>query len=115
MIHVNDFIDPIIALHNHHSDFTSTLLTAVDEVASSASTAVDEAVTSVATTAAATAEALSPYSKVDKTGFIGFIATYVESAIDLGHNILNGIGVKNNYGYSIIFFTMFGKPILLPR
>jgi hypothetical protein len=59
--------------------------------------------------AEATQEAVSPYSKVDKTGFIGFIATYVEEAIDLGHSLFTSLGIKNSYGYAIIVFTCFGK------
>jgi hypothetical protein len=58
-------------------------------------------------------EAVSVYSKVDKTGFIGFLATYVELAIDLGHNIFGSLGLKNNYGYSIIVFTFLSKSHLL--
>jgi len=50
----------------------------------------------------------SPYSKVDKTGFIGFFATGIEIAIDFGHDIINKIGVQNSYGFSIILFTILG-------
>lgn len=59
----------------------------------------------------APAAAVSPYSKVDKTGFIGGIATYVEYAIDGGHNLLKGLGLKYTYGYAIILFTVFGKKL----
>jgi len=48
----------------------------------------------------------NPYSKVDKTGFIGFFANYIEIAIDFGHNVLPG---KNTYGLSIILFTLLSK------
>lgn len=54
-------------------------------------------------------EAVSAYSKVDKTGFIGFFATYIEIAIDFGRSIFQKVGVQNGYGFSIILFTMLGK------
>lgn len=54
-------------------------------------------------------ESVSVYSKVDKTGFIGFIADYVERVIDFGHDTFQGFGLVNSYGYSIILFTLFGK------
>lgn len=54
-------------------------------------------------------EAASIYSKSDKTGFIGFFATYIEIAIDFGNNLFNKIGIKNSYGYSIILFTLLSK------
>lgn len=52
---------------------------------------------------------VSRYSVVDKTGFIGVIADNVENAIDFGHNILQKVGIKYTYGFSIILFTFFGK------
>merc|ERR1711871_633462 len=48
---------------------------------------------------------------VDKTGLIGFIATYIEQAIDLFHNTLPG---KETYGFSIIIFTCLIKALTLP-
>ena len=54
-------------------------------------------------------EVVSVYSKVDKTGFIGFFATYIEMAIDLGNSLFETLGVNNGYGFSIILFTIFGK------
>lgn len=51
-------------------------------------------------------EAVSMYSKVDKTGFIGFFATYIEEAIDLGRSVVG------SYGVSIILFTVLGKKSL---
>ena len=48
---------------------------------------------------------------VDKTGVIGFFATYIEQAIDLFHNILPG---KETYGLSIIIFTCLIKALTLP-
>ena len=67
--------------------------------------------------AAAAAKALPPaevsrYSTVDKTGFIGNIANYIEQAIDLGHTTLQGTGLKNTYGFSIILFTLLGTSLL---
>ena len=53
--------------------------------------------------------AVSAYSKVDKTGIIGFLATYIEIGIDLGKNLFQSLGVQNAYGPSILLFTMFGK------
>lgn len=63
---------------------------------------------------AADEAAASPYSKVDKTGVIGFLADYIEQAIDLSKNALNGMGVKNAYGFSIILFTILIKAATLP-
>lgn len=59
-------------------------------------------------------EAVSAYSKVDKTGFIGFFATYIEVAIDFGRTLFQKLGVDNAYGYSIILFTVFIKAVTLP-
>ena len=50
----------------------------------------------------------SAYTKTDKTGVIGFFATYIELAIDFGHSMFNKIGIVNSYGYSIILFTLLG-------
>jgi YidC/Oxa1 family membrane protein insertase len=58
--------------------------------------------------------AVSAYSKVDKTGFIGFIATYVEVAIDAFHGGLTGVGIQNSYGYAIMAFTLLVKLVTLP-
>lgn len=52
------------------------------------------------------ASAASLYSKVDKTGFIGFFANYIEIAIDFGHRSLQATGLKDTYGASIILFTL---------
>jgi len=59
-------------------------------------------------------ENTSPYTKVDKTGFIGFFANGIEIAIDFGHDIINKLGVQNSYGYSIILFTILVKALTLP-
>ena len=55
------------------------------------------------------APAVSMYSKVDKTGFIGTCASYIEQAIDLSHELFLKLGVKNSYGFSIILFTFLSK------
>ena len=60
-------------------------------------------------------EAASVYSKVDKTGFIGFIADGIEKIIDFGHETLKQTGLKSTYGFSIIAFTIFGKHEYLNR
>ncbi len=54
-------------------------------------------------------EAVSAYSKVDKTGFIGFFAEYIENAVDFGSNLFKGMGLKEGYGFSIILFTLFSE------
>lgn len=59
-------------------------------------------------------EAVSVYSKVDKTGFIGFIADGIEKVIDFGHETLQRTGLQATYGYSIIAFTIFVKIVTLP-
>lgn len=51
----------------------------------------------------------SIYSKVDKTGFIGTCADYIEQAIDLSHTLFVNLGIKNSYGFSIILFTFLSK------
>lgn len=53
-------------------------------------------------------EAVSVYTKIDKTGFIGSIATYIEIAIDLFQRFFNAAGIKNGYGPAIILFTIIG-------
>jgi len=58
--------------------------------------------------------AASAYTKTDKTGVIGFFATYIELAIDFGHSMFNKIGIVNSYGYSIILFTLLVKAATLP-
>jgi hypothetical protein len=56
---------------------------------------------------------VSIYSKVDKTGVIGTIASYIEMAIDLSHELIQKLGVKDTYGYSIILFTILSKSLYL--
>ena len=57
--------------------------------------------------------AVSAYSKVDKTGFIGFCADILERAIDLSHDLMQKLGVKDTYGFSIILLTIFSKSMQL--
>jgi len=64
--------------------------------------------------AAAPAAPASPYSKVDRTGFIGGIADVIEQAIDVGHKALLGLGMENTYGFSILIFTVLIKLATLP-
>ena len=52
---------------------------------------------------------VSPYTKVDKTGFIGGIADVMERAIDLSHDLMQKLGIKDTYGYSIVLLTIFSK------
>jgi hypothetical protein len=57
--------------------------------------------------------AVSIYSKVDKTGFIGACADILERAIDLSHDLMQKLGVKDTYGFSIILLTIFSKFVTL--
>ena len=102
----HDIIDSFTSLSHLHPQLIS------DHISSSFLLSVDDVtgVTDAATNSASVVvEAASPYSKVDKTGVIGFIASYVEGAIDGGHSLLQTLGVKYSYGFSIIIFTLFGK------
>ena len=87
-------LDPQLLINDHIPSFLLSLDDVTDATTKSASAVV---------------EAASPYSKIDKTGVIGFIASYVELAIDGGHSLLQSVGVKYSYGFSIIIFTLFGK------
>lgn len=58
--------------------------------------------------------AVSPYSKVDKSGFIGGIANVIEGGIDLAHNTLSSAGISGAYGISICLFTALIKTLTLP-
>jgi len=60
------------------------------------------------------AKAVSPYQKVDNTGFIGAIAGVIETAIDFGHTTLKSMGMRDAYGLSIIIFTCLIKAATLP-
>jgi membrane protein insertase Oxa1/YidC/SpoIIIJ len=57
---------------------------------------------------------VSTYSKVDKSGFIGFFANIIEQGIDLIHVGLNKVGVEYSYGISIILFTFLIKALTFP-
>lgn len=65
----------------------------------------------VATHAAST---YSPYAAADRTGFIGSIASVIESAIGFAHTNLESAGITNNYGISICLFTLLIKILSLP-
>ena len=60
------------------------------------------------------AEEVSRYATVDKSGFIGGIASGIETAIDFCHDLLNKVGVKYSYGFSIALFTLLIKAATLP-
>ena len=66
----------------------------------------DEGITKAVDTAAGE---VSRFSQVDKTGVIGFLADYIEKAIDLVHSLLNGVGVEYSYGIAIIILTCLSK------
>lgn len=106
----------VIDLHNHVHDISGVADALVNaKVAgmnsiSSFFAAADDVSTSVQQTA----EAVSPYTKVDKTGFIGFWADIIEKGIDLGHTTLQATGLKATYGISIILFTLLIKALTLP-
>ena len=92
MLSPHEIIDPLLQLHPLHShgfDLSHSFLLSDGEPVA--------------------AEAVSLYSKVDKTGFIGFLANYVEIVIDFTHNVIKGLGVENSYGFSIILFTILSK------
>ena len=72
---------------DHLSTFQHSLYTAADEVVAN----------------------VSPYSKVDKTGPIGFAAGYIEQVIDFFRDVLGKAGIANGYGFSIIAFTLISK------
>lgn len=101
----HDIIDSLSTLSQLHphiiTDHIPSLLLSADDISAGSDV--------VTNTASAAVEAASPYSKIDKTGVIGFIASYVEIAIDGGHTLLQNLGVKYSYGFSIIIFTLFGK------
>lgn len=63
---------------------------------------------------AAVTEAVSPYSKIDKTGPIGFLGGVIEQAIDGIHNLLHSAGIEYTYGFAIIFFTLCVRALTLP-
>ena len=97
MLSPHEIIDPLLQLksliHSHGLDLSHSFLLSDGETVA--------------------AEAVSLYSKVDKTGFIGFLANYVEIVIDFTHNAIKGLGVENSYGFSIILFTILSKYYLM--
>jgi len=90
-------------ISSHH------LLNGIDSMFHNTMLLSDEDV--VQATQAATSD-ISVYSKVDKTGFIGFLADYVEQIIDLAHDLIKGLGIQNSYGPAIILFTFLGKLLI---
>jgi YidC/Oxa1 family membrane protein insertase len=59
-------------------------------------------------------EAASIYTKIDKTGFIGFIATYIEEIIDIFRGVFMAAGIKNAYGPAIMLFTIIVRILTIP-
>jgi hypothetical protein len=82
------------------------LLPQLQQIATSIGPSVDSFAGSLQSNIALADEAVSLYSKVDKTGFIGFFATYIEEAIDFGQRVVG------SYGVAIILFTVLGKRAL---
>jgi len=84
------------------------------------------AAASVALVGAVKAIALSPsvanaaddpaplYTALDRSGFIGGIASVIESGIDLVHSGLSSLGISNSYGISICLFTVLIKALTFP-
>ena len=106
----------IDAFHHaiHHIDMQAlhtTLNLADGDVAASA---VSDAAAAVAVPPDAAAAAASGLYKVDKTGFVGFVADLFEQAIDLLHNVAQGTGATSTYGLAIVFFTCLIKAATLP-
>ena len=79
-----------------------------------AASAVGDAAAAVAVPPPAAAAASSGLYKVDKTGFVGFVADLFEQAIDLLHNVAKGTGATSTYGLAIVFFTFLIKAATLP-
>merc|ERR1712176_655874 len=65
--------------------------------------------------AALAEEAVSRYKKVDKTGPIGFLGSYVENGIELFHDKIVEQGITtNSWGISICFFTVLVRSLVIP-
>jgi YidC/Oxa1 family membrane protein insertase len=88
-----------------------------------ASTKPDQRVNAFMTSAMAAALAFAPavasavapdIYKVDKTGPIGFIATYIEIAIDAVQQALTDAGIPGAYGFGIIALTLVVKIVTSP-
>mmetsp|Transcript_148183 Transcript_148183/g.269258 ORF Transcript_148183/g.269258 Transcript_148183/m.269258 type:complete len:510 (-) Transcript_148183:11-1540(-) len=62
----------------------------------------------------AAAEEAGSFSKVDKSGPIGFIASLIEAGIDTAHTGLENAGIGSTYGISIILFTLLIRTVTLP-
>lgn len=108
-IDIHDQLSSISIMHSSHID---GVIHQLQHIQNSFFLSDDSIITS--STAASTEPvisdvAASAYTKTDKTGVIGFFATYIELAIDFGHSMFNKIGIVNSYGYSIILFTLLGK------
>lgn len=108
-IDIHDQLSSISIMHSGHID---GVIHQLQHIQNSFFLSDDTIITS--STAASTEPvisdvAASAYTKTDKTGVIGFFATYIELAIDFGHSMFNKIGIVNSYGYSIILFTLLGK------
>jgi hypothetical protein len=97
-----DLHEPIVNLFNQfqHVDVVGSLRTSILMADEDSAAAVEKV--------ADAAGQVSLYSKVDKTGFIGGIASVIETVITFFHETLQKVGLKNSYGVSIIFFTMLG-------
>lgn len=93
------------------SDSIHALHHAVDRIANTDFHALHSTLNIADAEVVPAAPAASIYSKVDKTGFIGTCANYIEQAIDLSHTLFLNLGIKNSYGFSIILFTFLSKLI----
>ena len=102
----------------HDSGVLSHSLDAINHVVEKLSSADIHALHSsfnVADADIPVAPAASIYSKIDKTGFIGTCADYIEQAIDLSHSLFLNLGIKNSYGFSIILFTFLSKCLIITQ
>lgn len=97
-----DLHEPIVNLFNQfqHADIVGSLQTSI--------LIADEDTAAAVEKVADAAAQVSLYSKVDKTGFIGGIASAIETVITFFHETLQKVGLENSYGVSIILFTMLG-------
>ena len=95
-------LHPIVNLFNQfqHADIVGSLQTSI--------LIADEKTAAAVEKVADAAAQVSLYSKVDKTGFIGGIASTIETVITFFHETLQKAGLENSYGVSIILFTMLG-------
>jgi YidC/Oxa1 family membrane protein insertase len=93
------------------------------ELSPEASTEPDERANTFMTSALAAALAFAPAAalavapamyKVDKTGPIGFLASFIETLIDKVHEVLSGAGIEGSYGFGIIVLTLLVKVVTAP-